>query len=362
MDRATLRILDANTNRASEALRVMEDVARFGLDDAGLSERLKGMRHALRRAIESLGVSVEGRVAARDTSGDVGTSISTESERTRRDLRDVVGAARARATESLRVLEECAKTIDGEAGARLERVRYAVYEIESELVLHRGLGGCHGWILCVLISESLCAHHTWMGVARRALEAGCRCVQLREKDLVDRELFERARVLSALCEEFDASCIVNDRVDVALASGAHGVHVGQDDMRVEDVRRLVPSSFIVGVSCGSVEEALEAQRGGASYVGVGAMFQTSTKEKGTIDGPPLLSECVACEELVIPVLAIGGINEASLSLLQDEAEGGYGVAVSSCVCGAEQPGVVVESLLRRMRPDTTVPSVIRQGG
>ncbi|MFG0258359.1 MAG: thiamine phosphate synthase [Phycisphaerales bacterium JB043] len=347
MDRATLRIIDANANRVGEALRVLEDVARFGLDDGALSGRLKAMRHDVRALVDAL-TSGHDRVGARDTAGDVGATITTESERSRRGLRDVVSSARARATESLRVLEECAKTVESEVGARLEGVRYGVYTIEREL-LDRMTPEC-AWDLCVLISESLCAHHSWLDVARRVLEAGCRCVQLREKGLDDRELVARGRDLVALCEEFGAVCVVNDRVDVALAVEAHGVHVGPGDMAVEDVRRLVTSPFIVGVSCGSVEEAIAAQRGGASYVGVGAMFDTSTKQKDSIAGPRLLRGCVECQELTVPVLAIGGIGQRTLPALRDEVPEGYGIAVSSCVCGAQDPGEVASGLLRGSEP------------
>ena len=110
-----------------------------------------------------------------------------------------------------------------------------------------------------------------------ALKGGATCVQLREKELDGTALLEEAKVLAALCRRYGVPLIINDNVEVALASGADGVHVGQDDLKVEQVRRLAGDRLIVGVSAHTVEQALAAQAGGADYLGVGAVFATATK-------------------------------------------------------------------------------------
>jgi thiamine-phosphate pyrophosphorylase len=358
MDRATIRILDANANRCGEALRTMEDIARFALDDAMLSEKLKSARHALRAAIEAMGIDGLARAGARDTEGDVGTTITVASERERRSLGDVAQAAGRRACESLRVLEECAKLEEGEACVLFEQLRYSSYDIAAQLV--RLLGAARddfdGWTLCLVLSESLCAHHGWWDVAKRVLAAGCDCVQLREKQLSDRVLLSRAQDLVAMCGEHGADFVVNDRVDIALRAGARGVHLGQDDLSVHDARALGPA-LMIGVSAGSLDEAIGAMREGASYAGVGAMFETATKHKDAIAGPGLLRQYLEHTPGLPPVLAIGGINEATLpELLTGVPEGRFGIAVSSALCGAEDPGQVAACLLAMMRDRAAAPA------
>ena len=163
------RLIDANANRAREALRVMEDVARFALGDGELCGSLKALRHELRDAIDGLaahGLDRAVLIANRDTEGDVGTSISTSAERERGGLRDMALAAAARLTEALRSIEEGAKIVEGRSrrarsaatglSAPIEALRYRAYTAEKQLVQALGTGRCPQWRLCVLITESLC--------------------------------------------------------------------------------------------------------------------------------------------------------------------------------------------------------------
>jgi len=136
--------------------------------------------------------------------------------------------------------------------------------------------------------------------------------------------------------------IVNDRVDVALVAGVAGVHVGRQDLSVEQVRRLAGTSLLVGVSTSSPEEAAAARRAGADYCGVGPMFPTTTKHKPVIAGPEALKACLELPDM-LPHLAIGGITADNVAALA--AVGVRGVAVSSCVCGSSAP----EETCRRLR-------------
>lgn len=339
---ASLRILDANANRAREALRVLEDAARFALNDAELSAALKGMRHDLRAALESLGADRLRLVASRDTPGDVGTEISTPAEGVRRGLPAVVAAAGARLSEALRVLEETAKTLqapgaDGgsEAAGSLQRLRYRAYELERRAVGAMGTGRARQWRLCVILTEALC-RRPWDEVARLAIAGGADCLQLREKTLDARHLVERARRLVDLARPAGASVVVNDRVDVALASGADAVHVGQTDLSVSAVRAIAGERLLVGVSAGTLDQARRAVRDGADYCGLGAMFPTTTKDKPQIAGPRLMAGYLKDEACrAVPHLAIGGITRASVRELT--ATGCRGVAVSSAACAADDP-------------------------
>jgi thiamine-phosphate pyrophosphorylase len=332
------RILDANANRAREALRVMEDAARFALDDAELCARLKSLRHDLRAALA--GLAPGWLEANRDTAGDVGTSIGTPDEGERAGLADVAAAAGKRLGEALRVIEEVGKTIDPELARGVEATRYRFYEVER--VLHLRLGGARArqWRVCVLLTESLC-RRSWSEVLAAVVEAGADCIQVREKQMAAAHLVRRVRQVIDVARPSGAGVIVNDRLDVAQAADADGVHLGREDLSIIDARRAVGQSLLIGASTHDLDEARAAVEAGADYCGVGMMFPTPTRPGEAPVGPPYLR---AFRERfpAIPHLAIGGITPDNISRLIDA--GVEGVAVSSAVCGAEDPGEVVRSL------------------
>ncbi len=337
------RILDANLNRAREALRVMEDVARFALSDSELAADLKTARQSLRAIAEAAGLDAGVLAAWRDTPGDVGTTITTDAERTRATIRDVAIAAGKRAGEALRVIEECAKLDTTPASAHAKSLRYTVYDLEKRMTLALGTGRARQWRLCVLITESLCHGRSWEKVAGAALRGGADMLQLREKSLDDRELLARAARLVALCHEHRSCCIINDRPDIAMLARADGVHLGQSDLAVQDVRKLAGFSMLVSVSTMNMQQARQAARDGADICGLGPMFPTTTKHKPDLAGPAYLREYLADEQTArIPHLAIGGISSANIGELV--AAGCRGVAVSSAVCGADDP----ESMCRML--------------
>lgn len=174
-----------------------------------------------------------------------------------------------------------------------------------------------------------------------AIRGGATCVQLREKQL-DREAFlAEARQIAALCKGHGVPFIINDDLDIALACGADGVHVGQDDMPAAEVRRRAGRDLIVGVSAHNAAEARKATDDGADYLGAGAVFGTSTKQNVT----PLSREGLKaiCEAVDIPVVAIGGIGADNL--MQLKGTGVDGVAVVSALFGAEN----IEAAARHLR-------------
>jgi len=331
------RLIDANANRAREGLRVVEDVARFVLDDGGACAELKAIRHGLGEALGALPVDRGMLLAWRDTAGDVGTTATTVGEATRADLPAVVAAASGRLAEALRAIEEGAKALGAaDAAAETERIRYRAYDACGRVERALGTGRAEQWRLCVLITEALCAHHTWERVAELAVEGGADCLQLREKGLETGELVGRALALVAIARPRGVAVVVNDRVDVALAAGTDGVHVGQGDMPVREVRKIAGHSLLVGVSTGSAAQARAAASAGADYCGVGPMFASTTKPKA-VAGVGYLREYLADAACArVPHLAIGGITPENVGKLVES--GCRGVAVSSVVCGAEAPG------------------------
>lgn len=207
---------------------------------------------------------------------------------------------------------------------------------------------CPQWRVCVLLTEHLCAR-PWHDVLRAALEGGADCIQVREKDMRGTALVERVRAVLNVARPFGASVVVNDDADAALAAGADGVHVGQGDRSPEQVRRLSGDALWIGVSTHSVAEADAAVAAGADVCGVGAMFPTGTKPGIEPSGPAYLRDYLArfgggsrTGSRAVPHLAIGGITPGNVAALA--AEGCLGVAVSSVVCSAPDPGHVVASL------------------
>jgi len=177
-------------------------------------------------------------------------------------------------------------------------------------------------------------------VARQALRGGARILQWRDKTRDKGEQLAQARAIRELCREHDALFIVNDHVDLALACAADGVHLGQKDLPVEAVRTWTPAGVLIGVSTNNAEEARQAERGGASYVAVGSIFPTGSKEVTRPASPQRLREIK--QAVGIPVVAIGGINEKNIAQVLEA--GADAVAVISAVCGAED----VEEAARRL--------------
>jgi len=330
--RGVRRILDANANRAREALRVIDDAGRFLLNHAGVTRDAKSLRHDLVDALRAFGDLTD----SRDVVGDVGTTITTDAERHRASNHDVVRAACGRLTESLRAIEEFGKRLDADAAHRIERIRYRAYDLERRCLRHLNPRSPRGWRLCVLLTEAQCTHHDWMTVAMLSLDAGVDMLQLREPDLDDRELLARAR---ALVEHNDgrATIIINNRPDIALLAGADGVHLGQRDLSAMDARMVVGHDRLIGVSTSCLHDARRAAADDADYVGLGPMFPSSTKPKDAIEGPAYLRAYL--EDATLPHLAISGITPENLHALIDA--GVRGIAVSSAVCGASDPAGVI---------------------
>ncbi|QYK49485.1 MAG: thiamine phosphate synthase [Phycisphaeraceae bacterium] len=340
------RILDANGNRAREGLRVLEDIARFALNDGAASEELKRLRHALVEAIGTLTAQSNDPLLlleARDTPGDVGTSISTPSETARTDLIHLVRSNASRLGEALRSMEEAAKALNSESGP-FERARYSVYTVERLLVLALAKPAIPRVRLCVLLTGSMCVL-PWQSVAEASLAGGCNMIQVREKEMSDRELLARVRCVMEIRDRLapPALVIVNDRPDIARLAGADGVHVGQGDLTPADARTVVGERALVGVSTGTIEEARAAVAMGADLCGVGPMFATSTKDKPVTHGPEYLSAYLAdAAASRAPHLAIGGITPENLPQLV--ARGCRGIAVSSVVCRDKDPEAVCRLL------------------
>lgn len=174
-----------------------------------------------------------------------------------------------------------------------------------------------------------------------ALKGGVTCVQLREKELGDEDFLSEALEIGALCKRYNVPFFINDNVEVAIKCKADGIHVGQDDMSAEDVRKLVGNDMMLGVSVHTVEEALDAVKAGADCLGVGAMYSTATKEDADVVSMEALRDI--CAAVDVPVVAIGGLGKHNIMKLA--GTGVDGVALVSAIFSADD----IESECKELR-------------
>lgn len=336
------RISDAAANRAREGLRVVEDYTRFALDDSRLTKQLKEVRHRLAEATAAMPIA--DLIACRDTPGDVGTHITTPTERVRENPRAVLVANLRRTAEALRSLEEYAKLTDPWLSSRFEVLRYDVYTLEKLVVTavaaYESLGSAR---LCVLVG-GLPTLGDLRWVVEEAVAGGAQVIQLREKDLPDREILARAHEVRRITTSAGARFILNDRPDLARLSGADGVHLGQDDLAPRDARRILGPRGLIGVSTHDRAQLEQAALDGAGYLGVGPVFSSPTKRFTDLAGLAFVR--IAAETASLPWFAIGGITVENIEeVLQAGAER---VAVSSSVVLAPSPRKAAASLRGRL--------------
>jgi len=174
----------------------------------------------------------------------------------------------------------------------------------------------------------------------QAILGGCGIVQLREKNCSSKEFFQLALRVKDVCRKFDVPLVINDRVDIALAADCDGVHVGQSDLPADCVRKIIGEDKILGVSASNLERAVEAKKNGADYIGVGALFPTSTKTNTNPVSPEQLAQIKKAVD--IPVVAIGGIKKDNISALN--GTGIDGVAVVSAVIAQNDIKKAAEAL------------------
>ena len=344
---AVYRILDASANRAGEGMRTLEEFARFVRCDAKSSESWKALRHDLATTINR--IPREDLLRARDTPGDVGTGIGHPSEYQRQDLASVVAAAATRTQQALRTLEEYAKTIDPTAAAELEQIRYRCYTLAANLELQSASDQrrlrlqnsyLYALIDCDASEENFSKHVT--GLAR----AGVDLFQLRDPGVDDRTLLARSRVGTEMANIHGAMFIVNDRPDIAAASGADGVHVGQEELPVAETRRIVGTQRLIGVSTHSIDQARQAVSDGADYIGCGPVFPGRTKQFDQFPGTEFLLQIAS--EIRLPAFAIGGIDLQNVTQVINS--GIRRVAITGAIRDAEDPEVAASEWKRLLVP------------
>jgi thiamine-phosphate pyrophosphorylase len=306
MEQAVYRIIDANFNRGREAIRVVEDYCRFALNSVLLTERAKQLRHELSAAVGKLDA---GRlIAGRDTPGDVGVGRRVDKQLQRTDLRDSFMAGCKRLTEALRTLAEVMQAINPDAAETIEKLRYDAYTLEKDIIVFSEPAEKFKQVrLYVIITSSLPAEA--ISLTHKCVEGGADCIQLRAKDAEDDKLFALAAEFVQICKDGDILSIINDRADIAVAAGADGVHLGQNDLPIEQVLKLQLSPLIIGKSTHSLKELEATSKEAPTYVSLGPVFPTPTKPGVAPVGLDYVKQ--GLEKLVgtgIGHVAIGGIT------------------------------------------------------
>jgi thiamine-phosphate pyrophosphorylase len=197
--------------------------------------------------------------------------------------------------------------------------------------------------LYLVTDREITGQRDFLDTVERAILGGVTVVQLREKDVSSLEFLELAKALKSVTQKHSVPLIINDRLDIALCVDAEGLHVGQGDIPLSYARKILGADKIIGVSTATLQEAIDAQKSGADYIGVGAMFPTSTKSdtrKVTLEQLKEIKESVS-----IPVVAIGGINASNAAMVYDT--GADGIAVVSAILGQDDVILAAQDLLNK---------------
>ncbi len=343
-EKAVYRIMDANFNRAREGLRVMEEFCRFGLNNPTLSGRAKKLRHALCTTMGQL--PSEMLLCARDTDGDVGVGQIVEGQQQRSDLVDCLTAAAKRLAEALRALSECAQTLNPVLASELEKLRYQAYTLERDITVQGVPAMRFAQVRLYVIITSNQADEV-QRLTEQCIEGGVDCLQLRAKGLDSGPWLELATAFVEQCRQAGVVSMINDRADIAIASGADGVHLGLTDLPVEAVRHLQRTPLIIGSTTHNPTELEAACVEQPTYVALGPAFATGTKPDLAPAGLDYVRQGVShLDEAGLAHCVIGGITQDNLA--EVVAAGARCVVVCAAVTGADNPMQACRSLKKAL--------------
>jgi thiamine-phosphate pyrophosphorylase len=345
-DTATLRTLDASFNRAQEGIRVVEDYARMVMDDRFLSSQLKQLRHDLTVACNP--IDIVGRVQSRESEVDVGRHSQTESEYQREDSLSLLRSNMSRVQQAVRTIEEFSKLAFPTVVAAVEQIRYRAYTIEKAILNTtynvKRLQEASLYVLVDACGETGPDFPRLESLVADLVAAEVGLIQLRDKTLTDAAIVAAGKAVGAITRHSKTLWIMNDRIDLAVAANADGVHLGQDDLSVHAARQMLRAGKLVGLSTHNICQAREAVMLGADYIGVGPVFPSKTKSFDQFPGVEFVKEIVS--EITLPAFAIGGIDSENVHRLTES--GCRRVAVSSAVSKASDPVAAARSLIGKL--------------
>ncbi len=333
------QLIDANLDRAREGLRVIEDWSRFGLNNKAFVIILKDWRQQLGREHH------EFYKKARSTSTDRGAGLKHPAQSTRVHPKEIVAANFARVQEALRVLEEFTRITHPELSRISADIRYKVYDLEIDILKASN----HKIRLKILNNCNLCLitrpHPQLLKTVSLALKAGVRMVQFRCKEGTDLENIRLAKDIASSCKSHNSLFIINDRIDIAIASNADGIHLGQEDIPIKIARELVGPEKIIGLSTHSVKQIESAEKEPCDYLGVGPIYKSHSKPNEKSIGTDFIKK--VANQINIPWFAIGGINKVNISEIN--RLGARKIALINAIMSAEDPYTASKELLEKIK-------------
>lgn len=342
------RIIDANINRASEGLRVLEDIARFRFDNSEISAELKKKRHSIRESImQYLSKCIEKRDSQKDTGLKISKELRNDVKTT---LTELATANFKRVQEALRTLEEVLKIENMYNLSKVfEEIRFNTYSLEkkfhNKLLTISKKEKLDSDLYC-FTSEEYSKGRDNITVAKEMISAGIKIIQYREKNKKAKDMLKECETIREMTKNKNVTFIVNDYIDIALSVSADGVHLGQDDLPLEKARKILGNEMIIGISTHSPEQAIKAFEGGADYIGVGPIFRTYTK-KDVCEPVGLEYLQYVVENIKIPFVAIGGIKEDNI--LSVKEKGAKCIAMVTEIVGSDDMKEKIFSIRKKIR-------------
>ena len=310
MNRGIYSAIDANINRSLEGLRVCEDVFRFVISNERIALQFKSVRHDIVRAISVF--SEVNLLHGRDVNADSLKFSDLKSEQERESIRDILKRNIHRAIEGMRSVEEFYKLSNqGAVSCPFQKIRFLLYSLEKEALSFMNRESrvkIFRDSLYAILDSSFVRDNDYTGIAERLINGGASIVQLRMKHAASGEVLSVAKEVSYLCREKGVLFIVNDSPEIAVLSGADGVHLGQEDMPIEDARRILQFHMIVGISTHSFTQAKQACEFFPDYIAIGPVYDTESKDGKLQKGIGLEVVRNSVAAVNMPVIAIGGIT------------------------------------------------------
>ncbi len=337
-DNRIAQIIDANLDRAREGLRVMEDWCRFGLKRNDFSTQIKDWRQQL--GAHHHYVYRQARLTSEDPA--LGSSHPLQKKRSTPEAIFIANSSRVQ--EALRVIEEFTRITDPGLSKIATKIRYETYEIEVNVLKAKAVMDKRKTLRDCSIYLITTNKKNQKEIVLQSLEAGVKIVQYREKFLNDNEKVNQAKDLASLCKKYNSLFIVNDRIDIALAVDADGIHLGQEDIPTKIARELIGSEKIIGRSTHCLEDIKNAEEEGCDYIGIGPIFPSETKKNLRPIGIDYLRK--GLDNTPLPAFAIGGINVSNINKLSQINN--LRIAVSDAIINSNDPFSTTKKLLKSL--------------
>ncbi len=321
------QIIDANLDRAREGLRVLEDWARFALGENNCVAKIKNYRQILGKN------HLEVYKQSRNHIEDQCKGLTHQEQNNRRSSDQIISSNAGRVQEALRVIEEFSRVHNHELSKIASEIRYEIYTLEIDLLSSNKFKKSEEILkendLYVITDQK----DNLLEIIEEILIAGVRIIQHRFKTGTDKDHLKEAIQIKNLCKRYNSLFIINDRLDIALASNADGIHLGQDDLDLKTARKLLGYSKIIGISANNEVDISNALKDGCNYIGIGPVFETATKKGKKPIGIEKIKTLT--KDVDIPWFAIGGINSKNISYLK--SKGFKKVALVSQLMNSEDP-------------------------